>query len=313
MKVRDVALSVAEPMPMTASRMALVGARAADFLELTKPRIAVLVLVTVAIGGFVAAPLAPDYGVLASAIVGTALVAGGASVFNQLVERTIDAKMHRTQDRPLPAGRVRPGEAFTLATLMSVSGIVYLAMTTNLLATSLAALSLVLYAGVYTPMKRYTPLNTAVGAVPGALPPVIGWAAIDGRLSVGALILFMIVYLWQFPHFFAIAWLYREDYARGGLKMLPTSKRGRRTTGIQVVAYSLALLPVSLAPTIWSLASPVYFWAALLCGLQFLGYALWFAYRRTDRNARLLLWASLIYLPSVLGFWMLDKIWFPLY
>jgi protoheme IX farnesyltransferase len=282
--------------------------RVVDYVELTKPRIAVLVLATVASGALIASRGSIEAWVVLHAVVGTALVAAGSSVWNQLAERTIDARMHRTEFRPLPAGRVAPAEAATLAAALSISGLAYLTATVGGPAVWLAAASLVLYSFIYTPMKRYTTLNTIVGAIPGALPPVIGWAAATGRVDSSAWILFWIIFFWQFPHFFAIAWLYRADYERGGLRMLPTSELGRRLTGPVMLGFCAALIPVTLLPSKMGMAGPVYFWGALVLGIQFLCFTASFVRRRTDEGARMLLWASLAYLPAVFALLLVDAL-----
>lgn len=282
--------------------------RLGDYVELTKPRIGALVLVTVAAGSILASPAAPDPWLIVHAVIGTALVAAGSSVFNQLAERQIDARMRRTADRPLPAGRVLPAEALALGISLSIAGLIYLALLVNVLAFALAALSLVLYSFIYTPMKRITSLNTVIGAIPGALPPVIGWAAIRGDVGPEAWILFGLLFFWQFPHFFAIAWLYREDYKAGGIQMLPVSAQGQRIVGVVALAYALALAPVSLLPSLVGLAGPAYFWAAMLLGAQFAAYVGWFLIRPGDARARLLMWASLVYLPAVMGMLVLDRV-----
>lgn len=289
-----------------ASERSVLAERMFDYLELTKPRIAVLVLLTVWAGGYAASRGTADPLLLLNAVLGTALVAAGSSVLNQLSEQDVDKRMRRTADRPLPSGRVSAWEARVFALLLAGLGSVYLALLVNLQAMLLALLSLVLYAWVYTPMKRYTTLNTAIGAIPGALPPLIGWSAAGLPLDAGAWTLFGVVYCWQFPHFYAIAWLHREDYERAGLRMLPTSELGRRLTGLQVVSHALLLLPVSLAPSFYGLAGPIYFWGTLVLGLQFLAYGIWFLLEQTDARARLLLWASLVYLPVVFGLLTLD-------
>jgi protoheme IX farnesyltransferase len=283
--------------------------RLGDFVELTKPRIATMVLLTVVAGGFAA-----SNGVmngdrllrLFHAVVGTALVAAGSCALNQLAEKDVDARMQRTQRRPLPAGRISTTEAAWFGAVLSLAGAVYTVWYVDLLTASLAVGSWIVYVLLYTPMKRYTSLNTVVGAVSGALPPTIGWVAVRGSIDPGAVALFAILFFWQFPHFLAIAWLYREDYAAAGLKMLPTTPLGRMLTGFQTVSYCLALVPVSVAPSALGVTGPIYFWGTLAAGLQYLVYALIFQWKRTDVWARHLLWASLLYLPIVLMLMMLD-------
>ncbi len=217
--------------------------RIGDYLELTKPRIAVLVLFTVMAGGVIAEGGKAPLMILVHAVIGTALVACGASILNQVNERHSDALMNRTARRPMPTGRVSPWEGTLLGYGSAVVGTIYLVWLVNTSSAAIALASFILYVFVYTPLKRVTALNTVVGAVPGALPPLVGWTAARGSLSLDAMWLFLLVFFWQFPHFFAIAWLYREDYARAGLRMLPTTRLGRRMTGWQMVSFCLVLFP----------------------------------------------------------------------
>jgi heme o synthase len=289
------------------SAASLVRARLADYLELTKPRIAVLVLFTVGIGCFLAAGLRLDLLVLMHVLFGTALVAGGASALNQLLERHSDARMKRTENRPLPAGRLQPLEVLAFGVLLGGGGVAYLALALPGTWTPVvAAVTFLCYVFVYTPLKRATALNTLVGAVPGALPPVIGWVAARGGLGYPVLVLFLIVFLWQVPHFLAIAWIYREDYARAGLRMLPVVDPRGGVTGGRMVLYCLALIPVSLAPVLVAGSGWVYLTGALLLGLGFLASALGFLWTQTVPQARRVLRASLLYLPLLLGLLLLD-------
>jgi protoheme IX farnesyltransferase len=248
-----------------------------------------------------------DAAALASALVGTGLVAAGASALNMLLERRTDGLMHRTQNRPLPAGRLRPTEALAWGAVLTISGIAFLAWRSGPLAALVALLTWASYLFLYTPLKTRTSLSTVVGALPGALPPVIGWAAARGRVDAGAFVLFAILFLWQIPHFLAIAWIYRDDYARGGLPMLPVLDPDGRITGRQAVANSLALLVVSLTPTAAGLAGPVYLAGAIVLGLGFSAVAVWAAAARTLRVARFLFLASLVYLPAVCALLLLDR------
>jgi heme o synthase len=235
-------------------------------------------------------------------LLGTGLVAGGASAFNQVIERRLDGLMRRTRTRPLPGGRLQPAESLVFATLTSLSGLGLLAMGANLLSAGVALATLLTYAVVYTPMKRRSSFATVVGAIPGALPPVIGWTAVRGSLSSEAWLLFGIVFLWQLPHFLAIAWIYREDYARAGFPMLPVIEPDGRSTARQAVAYAAALLPLSLAPTVIGLTGTTYFFGALALTLLFLALAVQFARTRSIPDARRLFFGSIIYLPLL---WML--------
>ena len=282
--------------------------RALDYLELTKPRVSGLVLFTVAAGACIAAKGVPEPILLVHILFGTALVAGGASALNQFLERHTDALMQRTESRPLPAGRLQPFEGLVFGSLLGAVGLTYLSVVLHRpLAALVAGLALLSYVFVYTPLKRKTALNTLVGAVPGALPPVIGWTAVTGSLDGGAVVLFLLMFLWQIPHFLAIACIYREDYARAGLLMLPVVDSKGDITGRQMVGYCLALIPVSLMPALWSLAGGVYISGALLLGLGFLGFALRFHRDNSVRQARHVLWASLVYLPVLLTLLIVDN------
>lgn len=273
--------------------------RVADFVSLTKPRLNFLVVATSAAGYYLGAGSPLDTVGFANTVLGTALVAGGSSVFNQIAERDVDALMTRTRLRPLPDGRVAPREAAVFGTVLSVAGLLVLVFGSTLLAAGVALATLVSYVAVYTPLKRRTSLATVVGAVPGALPPVIGWAGATGVVSREAWLLFAIVFLWQMPHFLAIAWMFREDYARARFPMLPVIEPDGRSTTRQATAYAAALVPVSLMPAAIGMASWVYFVGALLLGLAFLALGIRFARRLTDSAARWLFFGSITYLPLV--------------
>lgn len=277
------------------------AARLADYLELTKPRIAVLELIVVAVAAFVASWGAPDALVLLHALLGTALVAASASAWNQWIEAGSDVLMDRTANRPLPAGRLSRGRVAMLGTVAGVLGLMQLALAVNLLTALLGLLTWVLYVAVYTPLKSRTPLNTVVGAVAGAMPVLMGWAAVEGQFGRGAAALFLIVFLWQFPHFMAIAWMYRHQYARAGLKMLPVVDPSGRRAAVQAVLSASALLPVTLLMGVENFAGLGYFAWAWVLGCAQLACAVWFAMRLNESSARLLLRASLIYLPSLLA------------
>jgi protoheme IX farnesyltransferase len=282
--------------------------RAGDFVTLTKPRLNLLVVATAAAGYYLGSGTPFDFTGLVNMTVGTALVAGGSAAFNQIAERRVDALMERTRWRPLAAGRLGAREAAWFATALSLAGLAWLAITTNWLATAVAFVTLATYVAIYTPLKPRTSFATVIGAIPGALPPVIGWAAATNTLSREAWLLFGLVFLWQMPHFLAIAWLCREDYGRAGFPMLPVIEPDGRSTAQQVAAYASALVPVSLTPAIIGLAGPTYFVCALLLGLGFLYVSLRFAMRRTRRDARLLFIASIAYLPLVLIVLVLDRL-----
>ena len=289
-------------------RLDRVWQRSLAFLELTKPRIVSLVLITTCVGFYLASLGVADYRLLLHTLLGTALAAGGTLALNQVLEREADAKMRRTQLRPLPDGRVQPVEAFVFGTLVTVAGLIYLAWTVNLASAAVTTAIVVSYLGVYTPLKKTTSLCTLIGAVPGALPPVIGWAAVRGSIDLEAWILFAIMFLWQMPHSLAIAWLYRDDYARAGFQLLPVINPDGKSTGRQVTSHCLALLAVGLLPTLVGLAGPVYFCVAFGLGSMFLWYSVRLALARSPESARRLLFASLIYLPLLLAVMAFDKV-----
>jgi protoheme IX farnesyltransferase len=281
--------------------------RFADYVELTKPRVLVLVLFTVVAGALLASGSSPNWSVMLHALLGTALVAAGASALNQLLERDSDLLMRRTENRPLPGGRLQPIEVLVFGLSLGIAGIVYLAAVLQQpLAAGTAAVTFLSYVLIYTPLKRLTTLNTIVGAVPGALPPVIGWAAVRGTLNLEVVPLFAIIFLWQVPHFLAIAWIYREEYAAAGLRMLPVVDRDGSATGRQMVSYSLTLVPVSLTPVLLGGAGVIYLAGALALSLGFLAFAIVFARRRDRPHARGVLKASLVYLPLLLALLLLD-------
>jgi protoheme IX farnesyltransferase len=273
----------------------------ADAAELLKLRVNLLVLFSVVIGFIVASggrSLAEAGALLlVHTLAGTFLLAGGSSILNQLLERDADALMARTADRPLPAGRLSPGAAQAAGVSLCLAGTFYLVFTAGLLAAALGGVTALLYVLVYTPLKRHTSISILVGAVPGALPPLIGWAAASGTLSGAAWSLFAIQYLWQVPHFLAIAWLYRDDYRKAGYPMVTVLDPSGRAAALQAVSYSLALLPASLFPALVGLSGPRYFFLALALGLCFIGLSASFAVARSRPAARRLLIGSVLYLP----------------
>ena len=287
--------------------MATTRSTFADYLELTKPRITLMVMITAMVGFVMASPRAVDGGALAAALLGTALVAAGASCLNMVIERDIDARMQRTSRRPLPAGRLRPVEALTFGLAVTTVGLVQLGWSSGAAAAAVAAVTWASYLFLYTPLKPHTSLSTVVGAFPGALPPVIGWAAARGTIDGGAFVLFAILFLWQIPHFLAIAWIYRDDYARGGLRMLPVEDPQGLVTGRQAVANSLALLVVSLIPVLARMAGGLYLIGAVVLGVAFVAAASVAAVRRTIPAARGLFLASVLYLPALCGLLLLDR------
>jgi protoheme IX farnesyltransferase len=287
----------------------LASSRLADYLALTKPRVAILVLFTVGAGVLLAAGRGVDLVLLFHTVFGTALVAGGASALNQLIERNRDAFMRRTENRPLPAGRLQPLEVWVFGAGLGILGVTYLALALHQAVTPLvASFTFLAYVGVYTPLKSRTSLNTLVGAIPGALPPVIGWTAVRASIDPPAWALFAVVFLWQVPHFLAIAWIYRDDYARAGLCMLPVVDRDGTATGRHMVVYALALVPTSLAPVLQGSAGAVYWLGALMLGIGFLYSTLGFAGCPSVTRARRVLRASLVYLPGLLALLLLDSL-----
>ncbi|HEX6976458.1 MAG TPA: heme o synthase [Vicinamibacterales bacterium] len=280
-----------------AAAIPVARSRANDFVALGKPRLNFLVVISALAGYSMAGGDASAVGLLLSTLVGTGLVAGGSSAFNQVIERQPDGLMKRTRMRPLPDGRLQPGESMMFAALTSAVGLAILAIGANFLAAAVAFVTLLTYVVIYTPLKRVSSFATVVGAIPGALPPVIGWAAVRGSLDQGAWVLFGIVFLWQLPHFLAIAWIYREDYARAGFPMLPVIEPDGRSTARQAAVYAAALLPVSLAPTLVGLDGIGYFYGALALTVLFLLLTLQFARTRSIPDARRLFFGSIIYLP----------------
>ncbi len=296
--------------PASPEAVAVAGpTRLADFKELTKPRIAVMALFTVAIGYLLGAGRSVDGVVLFNTLVGAGLVAAGGSALNQWLERAIDGRMRRTANRPLPAGRLTPGEALAFGVGLGVAGMAYLALVVGPEAAAVAGATFVAYVGIYTPLKTVTAWNTLVGAVPGALPPVIGWCAARGWGDpAGAAALFLVLFLWQIPHFLAIAWMYRDDYARGGLRMLPGTDPSGRLTAAVMIGTCVLLLASGLAPVWLGMGGWLTAAGAVLFGVLFLRPAVKFATHRTDRQARKVLRASLLYLPGVLGLLLIDHL-----
>ena len=273
-----------------------------EYWALTKPDVNILIAITVAVAFSMAAPpsLASfPWTALVNAVFGTMLVAAGAATLNQWMERRFDAQMRRTRRRPIAAGRIEPARALAFGTVVSLVGTGYLAATSGVLAALLAAITLASYLFVYTPLKRRTPLCTMIGAIPGAMPPLIGWAAGQGSLSAGAWLLFAVVFLWQFPHFMAIAWMYRDDYDRAGYKVLPQGQARVPVVILQTLLPLIALVVVSLLPGVAGTAGVLRTGGLLLLGLGFLACGLQFVSRRSGSSARRLLFASILYLPLV--------------
>lgn len=296
--------------PSYAPSRSLARQRAADYLALAKPKIMLMELVTVGVAAIVASSELPGLWLLAHTLFGTFLVAAGASVWNQWLESHTDALMERTAERPLPSARLPSREVILSGTAAALTGIAYLGLLVNLPTAALGGLTWLVYVGIYTPLKSRSPANTAVGAVSGALPILMGWSAVGARPNLVAATLFSIVFLWQFPHVMAIAWLYRRQYAAAGLKMLPVVDPTGLRAGVQAVVAALALLPLSLLPAMTGLAGPLYFlWAtALTLGQLFCAAA--FLLRRNDQTARALFRASLIYLPALLLGLAAGPLWY---
>jgi protoheme IX farnesyltransferase len=282
--------------------------RAQDYVALAKPRLNLLVVASTVAGYVMARGDTADAVRMMCTIAGTGLVAGGASAFNQVLERGPDGLMRRTRLRPLPDRRLGTPEALVLACALSVAGLLILAAGVNLLSAGVALATLASYAVVYTPLKRRSSFATVIGAIPGALPPVIGWAAARGGLSQGAWVLFGILFLWQLPHFLAIAWMYREDYARAGFVMLPVIEPDGRSTARQAVIYSAALLPLAMAPTLVGMAGAAYFVASFALSLAFLVLAVRFARSRAVTDARRLFLGSIAYLPLLWILMIADQV-----
>lgn len=291
-----------------AARLRATVSTAGDYLELTKPRITFLVLVTAAAGFYAGSSGAPDLALLGHALLGTALVAAGTSAMNQVLEREVDGRMARTRDRPLPAGRLETVPAAAFAGALALAGTAYLALAVNPLTAGLAAAAFLVYDLGYTPLKRVHSLATLVGAVPGALPIAGGWTAATGRLDAGAIALFGILFFWQLPHFLSLAWLYRRDYRAAGLPMLGTGQPDGSAARHQALTYALTLVPVSLLPASLGMAGGVYTIGALLLGGAFVLAAADFARRAGRTTARRLFRTSLLYLPVLLVLLALDKV-----
>jgi heme o synthase len=277
-----------------------------DYSQLTKFRLSSLVMVTVAAGYVIAEPRLTDLTHFAVTLVAVALVAAGVAALNQFIERELDRRMERTRDRPLAAGRMQPREALVFGGASILAGLLVLLIWINALSMLLTALTAVLYVAVYTPLKTRTTLNTLVGAITGAIPPVIGWAAATGEVGLPAFVLFAILYVWQIPHFWAIARLYREDYQRGGMRMLGVGDHEGRLIAGQIILWCLVLLAISLLPVVVGMASTFYAITALALGVMFLLAGFINARLRTRESARLVFFASLVYLPVLLGGLILD-------
>jgi heme o synthase len=277
------------------------------YVVLTKPDVTFLVVITTVAGFYLGSTGPMEWARLTQTLLGTLLVAGGTAALNQYVERDMDAVMRRTAARPLPTGTLKPREVLVFGAVTVVLGTAWLALTVNLLAALIALATSVSYLGLYTPLKKRTTLATAVGAIPGALPPLIGWAAARGSLSEGGWILSVILFVWQFPHFMAIAWMYREDYARAGIQMLPVVDPKGDATFRVIVSFSAILVPVSLLPSVMGMAGIRYFFGALVLGMILLQVSLWANRARTNVRAKWLMHATVIHIPLLLAWMIFDK------
>jgi len=278
-----------------------------DLVELVKARLTLLVLLTTAVGFYLGAENPINYAALLHTVFGTAAAAAGAAALNQWWEYKLDALMNRTRSRPVPAGRMRPRDAVVLGTALSIFGVAYLAFVCNALSAALAAITIIIYIFAYTPLKRVSTFNTALGAVPGALPPMIGWAAARGTLNAGAWALFAILFFWQLPHFFAIAWMCRDDYARAGFQMISSDDRSGERSASQSVFFCMLLFVVAGLPAFLGIATVFYLLAELILGGVFVAVAMRFLKTRTPSDARRLFITSIIYLPLLLGALVLSK------
>jgi protoheme IX farnesyltransferase len=278
------------------------------YVVLTKPDVTFLVVITTVAGFYLASPAHLDWALLMHTLLGTTLVGAGTAALNQYVERDMDGLMRRTAARPLPSGLLQPRDVLIFGVITIVAGAAWLALAVNLLSCALALATSVLYLGIYTPLKKRTTLATAVGAFPGAIPPLIGWAAARGSLSAGAWILFGILFFWQFPHFMAIAWMYREDYGRAGIKMLPTVDPTGDATFAQIVATAAILVPVSLLPSVIGMSGIHYFFGALVLGMILLQVSLWANRHRTNVRAKWLMHATVAHIPILLAWMIFDKV-----
>ncbi|MFN6963948.1 MAG: heme o synthase [Pyrinomonadaceae bacterium] len=307
----DTATAEVKEMPSAAAAVdaaASQGNRLTAFIELTKPRIAFLLVLTSAAGFYLGSGAEVDYVRFLNAMIGITLLAFGVATLNQFIERDLDMLMERTARRPLPTGRVTPREALIFGIAQCVAAELYILFLVNPLTALLGLLVIVGYVLMYTPMKTRTSVSTAVGAIPGALPPLMGWTAAADQISITAWALFVMQFLWQFPHFLAIAWMYREQYAKAGIKMLPVVEPEGRITARQIVMFTIMLVPVSLAPTFFGLTGTMYLAGALLLGIGFLYASVRAARSKSDRDARSLLLVSVIYLPLLFVLMVADKL-----
>ena len=307
MSTKTAALPIHSSTATRAIASSTAKARVAAYLELTKPRITFLIVLTSAAGFVLGSAGAVNYVIMAPALIGIGLLSSGIGTLNQFIERDLDGLMRRTADRPLPSGRLLPFEALWFGVSLTLAAEVYLALFVNVLTALLGLTVIAGYLFVYTPLKTRTSLSTALGAFPGAMPPLMGWTAARGQIDVAAWVLFAILFLWQFPHFLAIAWMYREDYGRAGIRMLPVVEPDGRVTGQQIIAYSLMLVPVSLLPAVLGISGKIYFVSADALSLVFLASSVRAALSKSNQHARHLLLASVLYLPLLFGVMVLNR------
>jgi protoheme IX farnesyltransferase len=293
------------PTPTAAFTLA---SRANAYVALTKPDVSFLVLITTAAGYYMGARGPISWLHMLHTIFGTMLIAGGTAALNHYVERESDRYMRRTASRPLPSGVLQPRDALVFGVTLSVAGAVYLYFATGLLPAALGVATCLGYLLAYTPLKKRTVWSTFVGAFPGAVPPMIGWAAATGSLGLGAWLLFAILFFWQFPHFHAIAWMYREDYARAGIRMLPVVDRAGTRTFREIIFYAVGLIGISVLPSILGLTGPVYLVGALLLSVALLQVCLWAASSKTNVRAKWLMHATVLHIPLLLGLMIYDKV-----
>ncbi len=302
-----------DPSPVAATTAAATRTAARpsalfDYLELTKPNVVWLILMSTMVGYYVASPPQFSFVAMLHVVIATGLMAAGVGALNQWWERDLDAKMRRTENRPLPSGRLRPVRSMLFGAGLAATGLLWAALAVNLLSFAVGLATVLSYVFVYTPLKTRTPLATFVGAFPGAAPLLLGFTAARGSIGLEGWVLFFILFLWQFPHFYAIAWMYRDDYARAGIKMLPVVDPDGVSTGRQIIAYAFNLIPVSVAPWMLGLAGPIYCAAAVILGCGYLYYGVRAARLKTTASARKLLLASVTYLPLLYLFLVADKV-----
>jgi protoheme IX farnesyltransferase len=305
--MKEFALEATTDVPVAVETPLALREKLAAFVELTKPRITFLIVLTSAAGFCLGSKSQVDYFALTNAMLGIALLSSGIATLNQFMERELDGRMRRTLTRPLPTGKLTPAQALWFGVALTLAAEIYLALFVNLLTAAFGVTIIVGYLFCYTPLKTRSSLSTVVGAFPGAMPPLMGWTAATGHAGVEAWALFAILFAWQFPHFLAIAWMYREDYARAGILMLPVVEPAGRLTAQQIVIWTLLLVPVSLFPAALGTTGAVYFYGAFVLGLLFLATSVHAALSNTRRGARRLLLASVLYLPVLFGLMVFNK------